>query len=46
MLSLFGFGPLIYVSALLLNAIAILSEDRFLARSTLSSHSTNAWCAI
>jgi Yos1-like len=35
MLSLFGFGPLIYVSVLLLNAVAILSEDRFLARSTL-----------
>lgn len=32
MLSLFGFGPLIYVSVLLLNAVAILSEDRFLAR--------------
>jgi immediate early response 3-interacting protein 1 len=32
MLSLFGFGPLIYVSVLLLNAIAVLSEDRFLAR--------------
>lgn len=34
MLSLFGFGPLIYFSVLLLNSIAILSEDRFLARST------------
>ncbi|KIW56812.1 hypothetical protein PV05_05433 [Exophiala xenobiotica] len=32
MLSLFGFGPFIYASCLLLNAVAILSEDRFLAR--------------
>lgn len=32
MLFLFGFGKLIYISVLLLNAIAILSEDRFLAR--------------
>ena len=32
MLYLFGFGPLIYVSVLLLNAVAILSEDRYLAR--------------
>lgn len=39
MLSLFGFGPLIYVSVLLLNAVAILSEDRFLARSTIPLHS-------
>ncbi|KAF2662942.1 Yos1-like protein [Lophiostoma macrostomum CBS 122681] len=29
---LFGFGGLIYVSVLLINAVAILSEDRFLAR--------------
>ncbi|CZR50477.1 related to YOS1, subunit of the Yip1p-Yif1p Complex, required for Transport between the ER and the Golgi Complex [Phialocephala subalpina] len=29
---LFGFGNLIYVCILLTNAIAILSEDRFLAR--------------
>ena len=32
MLYLFGFGPLLYLSVLLLNAVAILSEDRFLAR--------------
>ncbi|KIW48179.1 uncharacterized protein PV06_00794 [Exophiala oligosperma] len=32
MLSLFGFGPIIYATCLLLNAVAILSEDRFLAR--------------
>ena len=32
MLFLFGFGKLIYITVLLLNAIAILSEDRFLAR--------------
>jgi len=29
---LFGLGSLVYVSVLLINAIAILSEDRFLAR--------------
>ncbi|CCU76113.1 unnamed protein product [Blumeria hordei] len=28
----FAFGNLIYISVLLINAIAILSEDRFLAR--------------
>ncbi|KAH0048389.1 hypothetical protein KCU72_g8643, partial [Aureobasidium melanogenum] len=28
----FGLGGLFYVSILLVNAIAILSEDRFLAR--------------
>ncbi|MCJ1391730.1 hypothetical protein MMC18_004595 [Xylographa bjoerkii] len=31
-LGFFGFGGLLYVSILLTNAIAILSEDRFLAR--------------
>ncbi|KAL1657087.1 hypothetical protein SLS61_000127 [Didymella pomorum] len=30
----FGLGGLFYVAVLLINAIAILSEDRFLARST------------
>ncbi|KAF2468201.1 Yos1-like protein [Lindgomyces ingoldianus] len=29
---LFGLGGLIYVAVLLINGIAILSEDRFLAR--------------
>lgn len=29
---LFGFGKLIYIVVLVLNAICILSEDRFLAR--------------
>ncbi|KAF2750701.1 Yos1-like protein [Sporormia fimetaria CBS 119925] len=29
---LFGLGGLLYVSVLLINAIAVLSEDRFLAR--------------
>ncbi|KAI9660174.1 MAG: hypothetical protein M1829_006510 [Trizodia sp. TS-e1964] len=29
---LFGFGNLIYITILLVNAVAILSEDRFLAR--------------
>ncbi|KAL1869309.1 hypothetical protein VTK73DRAFT_3176 [Phialemonium thermophilum] len=33
------FGGLIYVSCLLVNAIAILSEDRFLARIGLSPSS-------
>ncbi|OQV07133.1 hypothetical protein CLAIMM_11611 [Cladophialophora immunda] len=47
MLSLFGFGPFIYASCLLLNAIAILSEDRFLARigwgkTSLNDPSTGA----
>ncbi|KAL7628750.1 hypothetical protein AAE478_000265 [Parahypoxylon ruwenzoriense] len=32
-------GNLLYVSVLLVNAIAILSEDRFLARINLSSSS-------
>ncbi|GME48916.1 Protein transport protein [Neofusicoccum parvum] len=34
---LFGLGGLFYVSVLLVNAIAVLSEDRFLARSKPSS---------
>ncbi|KAK2073032.1 hypothetical protein P8C59_007344 [Phyllachora maydis] len=33
------FGNLIYISVLLINAIAILSEDRFLARINLSPSS-------
>ncbi|RVX66358.1 hypothetical protein B0A52_09966 [Exophiala mesophila] len=41
MLSLFGFGPLIYASCLLLNAVAILSEDRFLARIGWGKSSLN-----
>jgi hypothetical protein len=28
-----GFGTLLYVALLLVNAMAVLSEDRFLARS-------------
>jgi len=28
----FGFGNIIYIGVLLLNAVAVLSEDRFLAR--------------
>ncbi|KAK5149313.1 Yos1-like protein [Cryomyces antarcticus] len=32
MFGLFDFGGLVHVSILLVNAIAILSEDRFLAR--------------
>jgi immediate early response 3-interacting protein 1 len=32
---LFGFGTLIYVCLLLVNAIAILHEERFLGRSNL-----------
>ncbi|ORY66144.1 Yos1-like protein [Pseudomassariella vexata] len=34
---LFGFGNLIYTCVLLINAIAVLSEDRFLARIGYSS---------
>ncbi|THX90150.1 hypothetical protein D6D05_00747 [Aureobasidium pullulans] len=34
----FNLGGLFYVSVLLVNAIAILSEDRFLARSTHPHH--------
>ncbi|KAK3942171.1 Yos1-like protein [Diplogelasinospora grovesii] len=33
------FGNLIYITILLINAIAILSEDRFLARINLSPSS-------
>ncbi|KAM7197791.1 Yos1-like protein [Naviculisporaceae sp. PSN 640] len=36
---MFMFGNLIYISCLLINAIAILSEDRFLARINLSPSS-------
>ncbi|KAI9851756.1 MAG: hypothetical protein M1838_002833 [Thelocarpon superellum] len=36
---LFGLGNLFYVSILLVNAIAILSEDRFLARIGWSAQS-------
>lgn len=42
MLFLFGFGKLIYISVLLLNAIAILSEDRFLARIGMGRSAMNA----
>ncbi|KAG9238666.1 Yos1-like protein [Amylocarpus encephaloides] len=34
---LFGFGNLIYIVVLLINAMAILSEDRFLARVGMST---------
>ena len=44
MLSLFGVGPLIYVSVLLLNSVAILSEDRFLARSKRQPTPPRAYC--
>ncbi|KAI8927753.1 Yos1-like protein [Entophlyctis helioformis] len=33
---MFGFGTLFYVSLLLVNAIAVLHEERFLARIGLS----------
>jgi len=33
----FGFGRLIYVCLLMVNAVAVLSEDRFLARIGWSS---------
>lgn len=32
-------GTILYVSILLVNAMAVLSEDRFLARSTVLYHS-------
>ncbi|KAI0137087.1 Yos1-like protein [Xylariales sp. AK1849] len=35
----FGFGNLFQISVLLVNAVAILSEDRFLARIGLSTTS-------
>ncbi|KAL1310690.1 hypothetical protein AAFC00_000950 [Neodothiora populina] len=38
----FGLGGLFYVSILLINAIAILSEDRFLARIGWGSTQTEA----
>ncbi|KEF60044.1 uncharacterized protein A1O9_04894 [Exophiala aquamarina CBS 119918] len=41
MLSLFGFGPIIYAGCLFLNAVAILSEDRFLARIGWGKSSLN-----
>ncbi len=31
---MFFFGNFLYITVLLINAVAILSEDRFLARST------------
>ncbi|THV08572.1 Yos1-like protein [Dendrothele bispora CBS 962.96] len=34
---MFGFGTILYVSLLLVNAMAVLSEDRFLARIGWSS---------
>lgn len=33
---MFGLGSVLYISVLLINAVAILSEDRFLARINLS----------
>ncbi|EON97912.1 putative yos1-like protein [Phaeoacremonium minimum UCRPA7] len=36
---MFFFGSFLYVSVLLINAIAVLSEDRFLARINLSPSS-------
>ncbi|KAK1755109.1 Yos1-like protein [Echria macrotheca] len=38
---MFGLGSFFYIITLLLNAIAILSEDRFLARIGLSSATAN-----
>jgi len=34
---LFGFGPLLKICLLVINAIAVLSEDRFLAKSQLDN---------
>ena len=36
MLAMLGLGPIIYISVLLLNAVAILNEERFLSRSTVA----------
>jgi hypothetical protein len=36
-LGYFGFGRIIYVSLLFTNAIAILNEERFLAKSVYQS---------
>lgn len=36
-MAFFGLGRLVYVLCLMVNAIAVLSEDRFLARSTRPS---------
>lgn len=41
MFFLSGFGSLIYIVVLLLNSIAVLSEDRFLARIGLSRAALN-----
>lgn len=42
MLGLFGFGNIIYVTLLLLNAVSILSEERFLVPLGLSASSPSA----
>jgi len=34
-MALFGIGTILYVSLLMINAIAILNEERFLAKSVL-----------
>ncbi|GAM82141.1 hypothetical protein ANO11243_001200 [Dothideomycetidae sp. 11243] len=39
----FGLGGLFYVSILLVNAIAILSEDRFLAKRSLANSNKVGW---
>ncbi|CAH7681254.1 Yos1-like protein [Phakopsora pachyrhizi] len=38
---MFGLGKIFYVSLLLINSVAILNEDRFLARIGWSSNSGN-----
>jgi hypothetical protein len=40
-LGYFGFGRIIYVSLLFTNAIAILNEERFLAKSVYHSLALN-----
>lgn len=42
MFGFFGLGGLLYIGVFLLNAVAILSEDRFLARIGLSQGSQQA----
>ncbi len=41
---IFGLGRLFYVTLLLINAVAVLSEERFLSRSMLNNFTlTSTW---
>lgn len=39
-----GFGHLLYAFLLLVNAVAVLSEDRFLVRSRLNAKALRSRC--